>query len=654
MLGPVIDPREIGTFPSLLDAASIARLRALGWSVTPTERMMTYRTNWTLWHAFREAVQNSLDAVGHVEIVVDDSTGSPVTFISDDGPGFGVAALYLGERKGVVGEDAASKEMAQRQQHCLRGHYGEGMKLGVMPVLQASGAVFIRTAGLDATWVESEFEEAGQTVKVLARLIRRNSVSRGTTFAILGLDATKWNPDPAQRSWPQQAPEDDRWIDMRMRALPTIARIVPQAILFTAPGVQDPPKYPYEDCKVRQLLDLPGHLFVRDLWVEHRGANHTTPMHFGYNFWFDDVLQPLGGDRDRLQLGAGDPSVQHEMTQLVCRMPEDLLARWLDVVLVHDPDDVEQRKRRAFFEYQAFDSGYVGWPRPGTQGTDVNYPARILTAIRTALRVRPDLEIAWSRSTAQADELVHRGIFDVADRVPEGFRELLESETLVRSAESIVGALTAARRWTIDPRHLARFLRLKLNPSPDTSIDPMLMEKRRVEVAHGIARVLKATLDLLMKVIHEMTHDSDVRVFAFTAASDDPDLKNVVGLWNHDENTMHLRLIALAGSPQAARHAFLHELGHKISDNAADKSDAHARGIAEAGDLFASWSRKNPRAYDRLNKMLGVLAITPNFNWNLRTADGGHVRWLSSAENDLHAWAVSTGLLRKAGSGSLP
>lgn len=254
---------------------------------------------------------NSLDETGAFDITVDTVRDRVMTIVTDEGAGFGAKALLLAARKAT---DA-------RGRHLLRGQFGEGMKYAVLPVLRAGARVFIRTAGLDISFVEAPARLGGQELITVHILARANDVAQGTTVVIEGLDATRWEDSVGEPH------------DLRYRFVSWLQVNRPELVLATCPGGHgQQPDVSYEaygDEKVRHLLDLPGWLFVRGIFVQKVEAT------FGYDLWFGDAVadKPLDPDRDRIAAPLHDNVSGVEYGRLLAGMPSPARQRWLATMM---------------------------------------------------------------------------------------------------------------------------------------------------------------------------------------------------------------------------------------------------------------------------------------------------------------------------------
>jgi len=261
---------------------------------------------------------NSLDEVGTFGINVDTHAGRVMTIVTDEGAGFGAKALLL----------AARKASDVRGRHLLRGQFGEGMKYAVLPVLRAGARVFIRTSGLDISFVEAPARLGGQELITVHILARRNDVVQGTTVAIEGLDAMAWEDAAGETH------------DLRYRFVPWLEANRPELVLATCPGgsgdQSDVAWEPYGAEKVRHLLDLPGWLFVRGIYVQKVNAT------FGYDLWFGDAVEdkPLDPDRDRISAPLHESVSGREYGRLLAGMASLARQRWLVTMR-----DLEQKHR---------------------------------------------------------------------------------------------------------------------------------------------------------------------------------------------------------------------------------------------------------------------------------------------------------------------
>lgn len=365
-----IPPRDKG-----LDYGSIPYLtqqelqqigREQGWQILPTERRINYRADWNFWMGFREFVQNALDETASVDIQYDTDNG--ISYIVDEGGGFSPISLLLGEVKGLT----------HQERHCLRGHFGEGMKIAIHPFLREGKRVFIRTAGHDLTFTVAFYP--GSDVPIINSLMKPNSVAQGTVVAIEGFDCRSY-------------------LDRFTVLLPSDEVVV------------SIPDYSYS-CKVRQVLDRPGDIYFRDIFVEKL----TRPAVFGYNLWFEDnIVGVVGPDRSRYLANrrAAAKEFRH-MFDVTGYLPR-VFKRLKEAV------DAGAEEAKRFYEYEMLEETFnrAGYDLEYAvnSGDLVHLVQHVDSAIRETFPIAE--HYSWGTTYEDARTLAHLNVYNLAKYLPD-------------------------------------------------------------------------------------------------------------------------------------------------------------------------------------------------------------------------------------------
>lgn len=136
-----------------------------GWNIIFIGPTKTWRSEWGVWEAIREIVQNALDEAEEYTYGFDE-TGF---WIKDSGRGIGVRDFLLGPPK--LKEDWA------------RGKYGEGMKIGGLALVRSGYPVYVEAGDREVIILFLEQDVQGK-VDTLAALWRTGRRKMGTTWHI--------------------------------------------------------------------------------------------------------------------------------------------------------------------------------------------------------------------------------------------------------------------------------------------------------------------------------------------------------------------------------------------------------------------------------------------------------------------------------------
>ncbi|NDD31174.1 MAG: hypothetical protein EB084_23225 [Proteobacteria bacterium] len=207
-----------------------------------------YVRNWSAWEGVREIIQNALDA---------------------DQDGFKMEVTHSGSTLRVMSRDARLKKdvwlmgTTSKESGEYRGHFGEGLKLGVLALVRAGHDVKI--INRDETWsprLEDSEVFSGRAVLTIHTRQRENDVG-GFVVEIGGVEKSTWQ-------------------DMSKRFL----AFIPQ---------DDADVVDTFDAKVLLAPAMKGSVFVKGIFVQH-----DKDLSVGYDF------KRLETDRDRRMVDSYD------------------------------------------------------------------------------------------------------------------------------------------------------------------------------------------------------------------------------------------------------------------------------------------------------------------------------------------------------------
>ncbi len=228
----------------LIKDEDVERLRTQGWDYIPTNIARDYRPNWTMYHAIREFVQNSLDETESFEMkIVQDGLE-----IRDEGAGFLAADLLFHYRE---------------KPPWARSQFGEGLKIACLVSLRNGYPVHI--------WTKE---------KIVRPLLLQKRFSEAGVVHEVAVLYFFWAPFP-QTSGIRvliQNYKGELYLDRFVQKIPT------ENILFSRDGTIDEHKI------TEHILNYPpgrgqkpemNRLYVRDIFV----TDFWQPTMFSYNLW---------------------------------------------------------------------------------------------------------------------------------------------------------------------------------------------------------------------------------------------------------------------------------------------------------------------------------------------------------------------------------
>lgn len=349
--------------PIRMENEDISKYVEQGWVYEPTSILSTYKENWNEWFSIREFVQNSLDETEKFSLVYDDSL--KISYIVDNGKGIDIKDMFLGQQKG----------QDEKQIHCLRGVYGEGMKLALIPLLNNGNKVIIRSVDFDYHFsLITRTSKRGDWAHI-GILKQANNLTKGTVVAIQNVNCLKYADFFA----------------------PVIAEKFPEKIILT---VKDGPEE-YDDCKVRQVFDLPGKIFVRDIFVQEIDAI------FGYNFWFDNTKAVLGSDRQQLKNPYMASKELNYLLEADSVYPEMLFKKLYNNTSFLNGPDKKSFSRERSLEWMCLERRDIV-----TNKTTANKIFLIIFGMVGG-------DYSWSKNASEQKVLEHSGIIDLRDRLPD-------------------------------------------------------------------------------------------------------------------------------------------------------------------------------------------------------------------------------------------
>lgn len=369
-------PHDFDKVPLEIKASDLDALRAT-WQVESLGMMLNYKMNWTEWHAIREFVQNALDATEKVTLLYENQ--EQISYVVDNGSGIILRHMFLGEQKGET----------EREINCLRGRFGEGMKLSLLPLMRNGSRVLIRTKGTDYHFVAVERIDPKGVFYQINMLSQPNLVTQGTVIAIEKVDCLKY----------------------RNKFAPMLVEMQPESVLLTVRGGPEE----YGDCKVRQVFNVPCQIFVRDIYVCSINAI------FGYNFWFEDTRQVLSTDRNELR--DSFHNIRKEFRYLA-KASNPAFVKLLFSTIYESTRELTNPVTKESFPVR--DS--LEWYSLNNVNTYTDADAVAFFEVIFDLVGK---EFSWSRDVKEQKTLEHHRIIDLKGRFPD-MRDLLAKAGLVK------------------------------------------------------------------------------------------------------------------------------------------------------------------------------------------------------------------------------
>lgn len=506
---------DFNKLPLELPASQLDSLRA-NWQIESLGMMLNYKMNWTEWHAIREFVQNALDATEAVSLLFEDQQN--ISYIADNGPGIILRHMFLGEQKGET----------EREIHCLRGRFGEGMKLALLPLMRAGNRIIIRTVGTDYHFSVVERADPKGAFHQINMFSCDNNITRGTVVAIENMSCLKY----------------------RNRFAPMIVEDSPQAVIVSVKGGPEE----FDDCKVRQVFNLSGQIFVRDIYVM------TSDALFGYNFWFDDTRKVLSTDRNEIRSMTYNVSGEFQyLLKANCAAFITLLFETLySNETFFNPHSKKQFSKRESLEWYVLNE----FNPHSSDNITAEDAATIATTIHSLLDQQ---DFSWSRNPREQKILEQFGIVDLRDKLPD-LRQLLLKFNLVK-----------------DPKDLLRAAELT-NETVVITVEDFKTAQLEGGIAEELANAVETILIQLHCIIREIRslgssefEHVNLRLYAGNFKGTE---ERVSGYYQRDTNTVYVHTKNLMRFTDLMR-VFIHEMSHAYCSDCIDVSIEFERAMQE-------------------------------------------------------------------------
>lgn len=523
---PFIYKAHAGNKFILIEASDLDKMREAGWTWLTTDRTISYRKNWTPWYGLREFVQNSLDETKDVKIVYDDILDA--TFVLDNGNGFKTKHLLLGEYKGLTEEE----------QHLVRGCFGEGMKLAALPFFRAGCKIFIRTVGLDITFAMGPFDEhyVHYTFK------RPNTNTKGTQICISNFDGS----------------------DLVSNFAPFIDK--DKVLLSVSKGPEK-----YDNQKVRAVYDLPGQMYVRDIFVNNVNVSGYESAYFGYNFWLNNPVTALDPDRSYIKDTA---YLRNEFSYILGCEDVEFLKKYFSVISQPDANKKISEPRWSF-EHRTIRGEFLDLSKPQA------------TAIFKALEsVFGSKDFTWSTNYAEAKALEHLHIVDLTNKIPNLLNPLLRYD-LVKKASDWIALRDLSKTIAITP------------------------EMASTSFGAETGNALRDVIGIFNKIT-EANCGPSYSVDFFWALESSPEIERVGGFYTHAKKRISISILQLYSISDPIK-TFIHELAHALSWGADDLTEDFENQLPAAGYAVLNYFAKN---MDDHAKLLANLTHLTTKRWS--------------------------------------
>lgn len=494
---------------------------------------LEYKSRWDIWMSIREFVQNALDITTEMhrkkprsnfdQVQLKYDAASQIGYIIDSGTGIKFRNMFLAERKGA----------SSWENQCLRGRFGEGMKYALLPLLREGKQILIRTVGNDYFFSAVELGSDDDTFNIIHMFQKKNNVKSGTCVAIKGVDPNQY----------------------RDRFVPFLESDDPKSILLTR---RDGPM----DCQVRQVLDRPGHIYVRDIFVME------TQSYFGYNFWFQNPAKMLDPDRTALVERRGNDDDDNYYNNTPTNLEFEKLLKKVTTS--------EGRKFwKALFERMYYEpskrvlEGSLEWENlNGVEFAEITkLEATALFEILT--EITETSKFSWSDNYYEGKILEHLGYLDLKGKLP--FLRVLESYDLVKSPSTI---------RELQDLNDKIILILPSDVDPTKSVNSRLLHKHFVELHRWLNK-------LANKVLKSFDIDKLCRVNFYTGDFQE-DGGNLSGF--HRDGNIYLQMNLFFGGLEDLEEftaTFLHELAHAACHGCDDLTEDFEQSLAQVGIMFA-------------------------------------------------------------------
>lgn len=300
------EPSEKVTIPTSLTMAQYNRSwKPKGWNIIFIGPTKTWRSEWGVWEAIREIVQNALDEAESYQYGFDNQG----FYIKDSGRGIGVRDFLLGPPK--------------LKEAWARGKYGEGMKIGALALVREGFPVYVEAADRQVIICFLEQEVQGK-VETLAALWRQGEPKVGTTWHIMNYHGD----------------------DFADRFYPNLPR---EATLALVPSQLDQPVQRYNALIEYDFTGTgkgtsegigPSRIFARDIYMR----DITSP--FSYNLWGFELAPDRHAPKD-------ESDMWHDAGRVwACIKDQKLLETFFKMMV--DPPEIEST------EFNNLNLSYLG------------------------------------------------------------------------------------------------------------------------------------------------------------------------------------------------------------------------------------------------------------------------------------------------------
>jgi len=547
----------------------LVRLASEGWSIEPSERRADFRTHWTKEMGFREFVQNALDAAESFAMEYDEA--NDISYIIDDGPGFAPESMLLGSEKAKSDKDL----------HCLRGVYGEGMKIAFQPFLKAGDKILIRTKGFDYTFLIAKYRDTD--IDYLVKLSRPNNVTTGTTIAVEGFDCRKFE-------------------DKVVQCLPE------EEIMFSVVGG----KHEYDDCKIRQVLARPGDIYFRDIFVSNinKDDRYSRLFLFGYNFWFNKTISFLGPDRT--QFNPDGDALADEISYIVSAFPTQQGQIFLVELLKRLKTAIDAGiEKSRIFEYSVLNTyfDHIRWnASKKNQAAMVAFDAAVKQAFNVTEYSSP---VGYDEASklSQRKALEHLDVVNIEEYLPSRAVEHLAEFGLTKTGLQWQQLKDLDNVTELPPTRWEEEVDKLFKEDPsifNSSSNEVKRWKSQVNVAYNYVQ------SNLNRIASEAAEGYRVKFFERDKQTKQTEIDKVGGYCEYKTKTIWIKISKLR-SLNMLLEVFIHELGHAMcqansgdnEDYCSDLHDGFERYLVKAG-IYCFGKQKEitdlGRRLDVLNK----------------------------------------------------
>ena len=516
-----------------------------------------FRTEWGEWEAIRELIQNAVDASPKIKLLYEDQ--QDISYVIDNGKGIVKSDLLYGE----------TKRKTEYGIHCLRGTYGEGLKIGIIALMRMGYKIVIRTVNFDYQFsIENSVDYRGHGTEQerieyqqLHWFRKPNQVTRGTTIAILGINCLKYrkrfstfiiedHPETLLLSVkidPEIVIEAKKEIVEYSKKIEELKQKSPETdktyIEMYQKMVGEKEGIVLEECKVRQILDLQppiapsGMIYVRDIFVTR------LPAYFSYNFWFNDTKDALPPNRNEFK---NFWPLKQEMELLLRGSPPEVLNKlfkniYYDIQPLGFPED------KRFLRSEALEWKTLNLNELRSLGKEE--ALNLYTTLLGFVMEKGKTDFGWSRDSQEQKLLEHHGIEDLRDQFPD-IRNVLIRYNLIR-----------------DPMDIARgtdLLNQTIIVTPEEIASSTLENREELSVA------LKKLKEQLECIISEIKYgDIGSPTLHFYGGNFKSEDEDVGGYYKRDTNQILIHIENL-GNYENVLRVLIHELAHASGEECKD------------------------------------------------------------------------------------